>query len=147
MGNLDNITDDEKKKVITITNPTWRLLENQYISTTIDIKNHDIYTVYIHRLLTGCQKEDNKTVDHINGNKFDNRKANLRISSMSVQNQNRDLVQFFSVRIESFKTILKSSTRNQLRIYFTSKFQSHLSRKSTATGASVLVMSYTSKRD
>ena len=80
------------QKVITIKNPTWRLLDNQYVSTSIDIKGYELYIVYVYRLLMGCQKEDNKTVDHINGNKFDNRKSNLRVVSMTEQNMNRNLV-------------------------------------------------------
>ncbi len=90
--NMDNLTDEEKEKVIVYNNPTWSLLDNHYVATAIMNKNKEKETIYIHRLLMGCQKDEFNTVDHINGNKFDNRRINLRITSMSVQNQNRDNV-------------------------------------------------------
>ena len=89
---IEDVPIEDKNKIITIKNPTWRLLDQQYVALSIDIKGYDQYLVYIHRLLLGCQKDDMNTVDHINGNKFDNRRSNLRIASMSVQNQNRDNV-------------------------------------------------------
>ena len=87
-----DILNNNSNKIYTITNPTWYLLDSQYIVSSIDIKGYDAYLVYIHRLLMGCHKDDNKTVDHINGNKFDNRKSNLRVVSMTEQNMNRNLV-------------------------------------------------------
>lgn len=90
MANIKHLTEDEKQTVIVYKNPTWSLLYNQYVATSIIDITQTKYTLYIHRLLMGCQKGDNSTVDHINGNKFDNRKSNLRITSMSIQNQNRD---------------------------------------------------------
>ena len=89
---IDDLTEEEKKQLIVYKNPTWCLMNNQYISTVITIKGISIETVYIHRLLLGCQKENKDTVDHINGNKFDNRRCNLRICNMSVQNMNRGMV-------------------------------------------------------
>ena len=88
----DNLTEEEKNQLIIYKNPTWRLMDNQYISTVITIKGISNETIYIHRLLLGCQKENKDTVDHINGNKFDNRRCNLRICNMSVQNMNRGMV-------------------------------------------------------
>jgi hypothetical protein len=46
-------------------------------------------TVYLHRLIAGAQPGE--TVDHINMDALDNRRANLRIASRSQQNMNRDL--------------------------------------------------------
>lgn len=58
-----------------IKNHTWRLdPSNNYFCTAIDGKK-----VYLHRLIMGCTFGDKKIVDHINGDRSDCRKANLRI--------------------------------------------------------------------
>jgi len=49
-------------------------------------RNHS-EEVYLHRLLLNCPK--GKTVDHINGNSFDNRKRNLRICTANENHMNR----------------------------------------------------------
>ena len=87
-----DIPNEDKEHIYTIKNPTWYLLDSQYVVSSITIKGFEPYLVYIHRLLLNCHKTINNTVDHINSNKFDNRKTNLRITSMSVQNQNRDII-------------------------------------------------------
>ena len=77
-----NIQDGNIK--FEISKPTWYIAANQYIGTRI----RGEFT-YLHRYLMGNSKGDNLLVDHINGNKFDNRIHNLRIASQSVQNMNR----------------------------------------------------------
>jgi len=43
--------------------------------------------IYLHRLIIGAKKDE--IVDHINGNKHDNRRSNLRIASASLNCYNR----------------------------------------------------------
>lgn len=43
--------------------------------------------IFMHRLIMDCY--DEKIVDHINGNKLDNRRENLRITNTSLNNQNK----------------------------------------------------------
>ena len=73
--------------------PVWYLNLNGYIGTTIRI-NNKIYNIYLHQLIMDVHDEDltnfEKTVDHINRDKVDNRRQNLRLVNMSIQNSNRD---------------------------------------------------------
>ena len=68
--------------------PSWLMATNQYIWSRPGSNN----LIYLHRYLMGCESGDNTTVDHINGNKLDNRLCNLRFATMSQQNMNRDNV-------------------------------------------------------
>lgn len=45
----------------------------------------------IHRIIMGCHKGDGKVVDHINSNKLDNRKCNLRICTQAENTLNRKM--------------------------------------------------------
>jgi hypothetical protein len=46
--------------------------------------------VYLHRVILGIDDSTN-TVDHINGNKLDNRKCNLRVCSLSQNHHNKEI--------------------------------------------------------
>ncbi len=73
--------------------PTWRLFSNGYVACTINNQGKQkVY--YLHQLVMDVHDEDltnyEKTVDHINQDKLDNRRKNLRLVNMSIQNSNRD---------------------------------------------------------
>ena len=68
-----------------INNPSWLITNNQYICT----RPSNDKLIYLHRYLMNCENGDNKTIDHINNNKLDNRLCNLRFATMSEQNMNR----------------------------------------------------------
>ena len=53
---------------------TWSFDKNGYLHANVYGK-----TYTMHRLIMGTEKSDGMMIDHINHNKFDNRKSNLRI--------------------------------------------------------------------
>jgi hypothetical protein len=72
--------------------PTWHLEKIGYVSTKSHSDNFGT-NIYLHQLI--CKKHNIKaystlSVDHINRNKLDNRKNNLRFATQSQQNQNTD---------------------------------------------------------
>jgi len=71
--------------------PFWYFNPNGYIATTI---SNDREFLYLHQYIMDVHTEDltnfEKTVDHINRDKLDNRRDNLRFANMSIQNENRD---------------------------------------------------------
>ncbi len=72
---------------------SWRLLSARggllkYAQTTAKKRPHR-YTLHMHRLVMGLPKGDRITVDHINHNGLDNRRANLRLATRYEQNHNR----------------------------------------------------------
>ena len=73
--------------------PIWYLQNNGYIATTIH-NNSKQKVYYLHQLIMDVHDENltnfEKTVDHINRDKLDNRQNNLRLVNMSIQNANRD---------------------------------------------------------
>lgn len=74
-------------------NTTWYYAPNGYISRTV--KKDDIHKyISLHQLILGHvgHGKGGKSIDHINQNKLDNRTANLRIVSQSLQNMNRGKV-------------------------------------------------------
>jgi len=86
---LRNVKQEEVARCIVdigdidkLTKYKWSLKDNGYVRTAIKSK-----TMYIHRLLLDLK--EGEEVDHINLNKLDNRKQNLRICSHAQNCWNR----------------------------------------------------------
>lgn len=74
---------------------SWRLNSNGYICRNPKMKNYEYEKVerYLHRLVIGAKKGD--IVDHINRDKLDNRRCNLRIVTTAQNNLHRKVVNKF----------------------------------------------------
>lgn len=59
---------------------SWQISSKGYAKTRINSSNGEANYQYMHRLILGI-KDSKIWVDHINGNRLDNRKENLRICS------------------------------------------------------------------
>ena len=88
------ISNEDIDKVLNYNNirPSWHLSSTGYITSHINNKDTKIF-MYLHQYIMDVHNEDlsnyEKTVDHINNDKLDNRRENLRLVNMSVQNSNR----------------------------------------------------------
>ena len=88
------ISKRDIKKVLNINNvrQSWFINVNGYISTTFRTDSK-VNNIYLHQLIMDVHNEDltnyEKTVDHINQDKLDNRQTNLRLVNMSTQNTNK----------------------------------------------------------
>lgn len=71
----------DKKDVEIVDCNNWYKYGDGYISTSIKPR------ILMHRLITGAKR--GQVVDHLNGNKSDNRRANLRICSYSENSHNK----------------------------------------------------------
>lgn len=69
-----------------VRNFQWYMKDNGYISCTGTRKNKN---KTLHRFIMKCN--NNEIIDHINRNKLDNRKENLRIVSLNENNHNRSI--------------------------------------------------------
>lgn len=79
----------DKEDVNIVTQYTWNVLRNGYIHAKTRGGRLNSENIYLHRLITGAEKSE--SVDHINGDKSDNRRSNLRICSLSQNIHNQGL--------------------------------------------------------
>lgn len=70
-----------------VDNEDFEILKNINWGVTSSNYVRNKHLGYIHRLITNCPKD--KIVDHINRDRLDNRKSNLRISTYSENNVNK----------------------------------------------------------
>lgn len=96
----------DKEDINKINKTNWRLNEKGYVISSINKKS-----VKIHNLILNRNTENRKvTCDHINRNKLDNRKENLRIVSHIINNINTD-------RVEKARGYIFRKDRNKWMAY------------------------------
>lgn len=84
-GNINGYSLIDLEDVEKIKDYKWYLTRDGYCANSVKSKNR----VRLHRFLLNVQ--DDKIVDHVNRDKLDNRKCNLRIATPSENMHNRNL--------------------------------------------------------
>ncbi len=83
-SSISAIVDDEDYEMLKLF--PWSFNPNGYIRTTVYLPDKKM-TIRLHRIIINAPKE--MSVDHINHNKLDNRKQNLRVCTHQQNHMNR----------------------------------------------------------
>lgn len=102
-GNIVSLVDNDYYE--TIIKYSWHLSTNGYLCCRINGK-----LVLLHRLIMNDDKETYFEIDHINLNKLDNRKKNLRVVTPSQNQMNRDVM---SNNTSGYTGVTWDKTRNK----------------------------------
>lgn len=92
----------------------WHLDHKGYIVSSLWISN-TCKAIYLHRLILGSTAGDNKIVDHINGNIYDNRKQNLRFVTKQQNAINRKIHKNNKIGLKGV-TVMRKKYRARIRI-------------------------------
>lgn len=65
----------------------WYLMSRGYVCRSVRKPRRQV--IYLHRLVVGLEEGDRRQVDHINGDRLDNRRMNLRIATARLNMQNQ----------------------------------------------------------
>ena len=82
---IDILIDDDCYEELS--QKTWHISSHGYAASRYGYGRKNSKIRYMHRIVTGCP--DGLVVDHINGNRLDNRKENLRCVSIRENSMNR----------------------------------------------------------
>ena len=108
----------------------WTANGNGYAVIGIHLGKRKYKKVYMHREILGAK--DGEFVDHINGNKSDNRKSNLRISTSQQNSMNIGLRKnnksgykgvMYETRRSKWRAEIKKDYRNVFLGYFDNKHE------------------------
>ena len=111
------IDDEDYERVMYY---TWRI-NNGYVITNTKIKDNQEklrFNLKLHRLVLNLKKGDGLIVDHINGNRLDNRKKNLRLVN-HIQNARNRKVQ--KDNASGYKGVFRSGKKYRARISVNNK--------------------------
>lgn len=116
-GKITLVSDKDFEK---LKNFKWYFHESDgYVIKGI-YNGNSVKTLQIHRFILGLGDGDNREVDHINGDKLDNRRENLRICTSQNNKMNRPK---YSNNTSGFKGVYWRKDKNkwQAKIQFNSK--------------------------
>jgi HNH endonuclease/AP2 domain len=108
---------------------SWSANGNGYAVRGVHIGNRKYRKIYLHREIIGAKK--GQKVDHINGNKLDNRKENLRLATPAQNAMNIGLRRNntsglkgvrFEERRDKWRAEIKVNYKNVFLGYFDNKF-------------------------
>lgn len=86
-GEKTLVDDEDYKKFVNYLGVSWSKTSHGYVATK-KMVNYRVTHFYLHRLVIDAK--DGETVDHINRNRLDNRKSNLRICTQAQNCWNND---------------------------------------------------------
>lgn len=94
----------------------WSVLKSGYAYRRVAKRDN----VFLHRLILGLDREDPREGDHINGDKLDNRRSNLRACTHAENTQN---VSPRANRTSAFRGVCWSRDREKWRASVTANFR------------------------
>lgn len=104
------IVDDEDYPLVN--SFKWNVNSNGYlIGEVIDPETRTRRKIQMHRFIMGLDHGDSRFVDHINGNKHDNRRSNLRFATPSQNSQN--LPTLNNIGDSQYRGVTKSITEGK----------------------------------
>lgn len=95
---------------------TWRTIGKGYAARTVYQREGAVRrtNLYLHRALLDMRTGDHRKVDHINGNKLDNRRSNLRICTTQENGWNSAIR---SHNRSGFKGVMWEKRRRKWALY------------------------------
>lgn len=109
----------------------WRCVGAGYVSRNIVLKSGKQKTLYLHRYIMNAGKD--QYVDHINGDKLDNRKINLRFCTPQQNHFNRPKSKgkftskykgvSYAKNMKKWRARIRIDRKETLLGYFTSEFE------------------------
>lgn len=100
-GGKESLVDDEDFQILS--GFKWSIDGHGYATRGIVTGPNKTTSVKMHRQIMRLIPGDGKLVDHINGNKIDNRKENLRLCTVSENARNRGPTKFNSLGLKGVK--------------------------------------------
>jgi hypothetical protein len=127
-GEVTLVSDEDYEE---LSKCKWHMGSNGYPETCFYVGNGRTYPIRMHRLILDLPVGDRRVVDHINKNRLDNRRENLRIVTMqenarNITKQKRNLSSIyigvsFDKKSKKFRSYIKINGKQIHLGYFNSQ--------------------------